>query len=290
MTGIGDIPPFHVCQSLTAENEVLNNKYNKLKRKYKELYQEMLEVKEKLIRIEIHEEYKGLQNEMTEQHQGKYKKKVLQQQKTIADKTNRNKEEDNNAAKLVSLYDNLMKRYEIEIKLNRNQTKKIKKLEAEKEKLKDDIFKREEENVFIHKQLKDRDEQLKSASSLNNNTKSSRQGLENKIHVLTKDRERLMKENSRLKEELHGLDAGFFEELEDMKYALHQSNRLNHQYERTLKKLCKQTGMNFKHLMAVSTSAQTSDGKRKSSTPTATSSSVGQLSNRKSRQSNLPKS
>ncbi|XP_066920617.1 centrosomal protein of 290 kDa-like isoform X2 [Clytia hemisphaerica] len=288
MTGIGDIPPFHVCQSLTAENEVLNNKYNKLKRKYKELYQEMLEVKEKLIRVEIHEEYKGLQNEMSVQHQGKNRKKVLQQQKTIADKTNRNKEDDNNAAKLVTLYDNLMKRYEIEVKLNRNQTKKINKLEAEKEKLKDDIFKREEENVFIHKQLKDRDEQLKSISSLNNNTKSSRQALENKIHVLTKDRERLMKENSRLKEELHGLDAGFFEELEDMKYALHQSNKLNHQYERTLKKLCKQTGMNYKHLMAASTSAQTSDGKRKSSTPTATSSSVGQLSNRKSRQSNLP--
>ena len=38
----------------------------------------------------------------------------------------------------------------------------------------------------------------------------------------------------------------FFEELEDMKYALQQSTKLNNEYERILKQICKQTGLNYK--------------------------------------------
>ena len=39
---------------------------------------------------------------------------------------------------------------------------------------------------------------------------------------------------------------GFFEEVEDMKYALQKSARLNTEYEKALKKMCKQFGVQFK--------------------------------------------
>ena len=38
---------------------------------------------------------------------------------------------------------------------------------------------------------------------------------------------------------------GFFEEVEDMKYALQQSARLNKEYEKLLKRLCKQFGLPY---------------------------------------------
>jgi len=38
---------------------------------------------------------------------------------------------------------------------------------------------------------------------------------------------------------------GFFEEIEDMKYALQQSARLNKEYEKLLRRLCNQFGLPY---------------------------------------------
>lgn len=43
---------------------------------------------------------------------------------------------------------------------------------------------------------------------------------------------------------------GFFEEIEDLKYALQQAARLNTAYEKALKKLCLQSGMPFPKITA----------------------------------------
>lgn len=70
--------------------------------------------------------------------------------------------------------------------------------------------------------------------------------LENKLKDVVKENDALIKENRKLKDELNGLDESFFEEIEDLKYALHQSTKLNQKYEETLKHICKQYDLNYK--------------------------------------------
>lgn len=48
-----------------------------------------------------------------------------------------------------------------------------------------------------------------------------------------------------LPDELKMLDRGFFEEVEDLKYALQQAARLNSAYEKALRQLCSQYGLSF---------------------------------------------
>ena len=43
------------------------------------------------------------------------------------------------------------------------------------------------------------------------------------------------------------ISQGFFEEIEDIKYALHQSAKLNRIYEKTLWKMCQQFGVPYPH-------------------------------------------
>ena len=45
---------------------------------------------------------------------------------------------------------------------------------------------------------------------------------------------------------------GFFEEVEDLKYALQKSARLNTEYEKALKKMCKQFDVQFKPIKQLS--------------------------------------
>jgi len=71
----------------------------------------------------------------------------------------------------------------------------------------------------------------------------------------------------------------FFEELEDMKYALQQSIQLNQEYERALKRICKQTGLNYKRALH-----QQQDDKRHSTPNSNGRNSTGK---RKKRQSNV---
>lgn len=48
-----------------------------------------------------------------------------------------------------------------------------------------------------------------------------------------------------LKKELQSLDPGFFEEIEDLKFALQQSALLNREYEKTLKNMCLRFGIPY---------------------------------------------
>lgn len=54
-----------------------------------------------------------------------------------------------------------------------------------------------------------------------------------------------------LRVNLH-LFQGFFEEIEDLKYALQQAARLNSAYEKALKQLCSQSGVAFPKITTTS--------------------------------------
>lgn len=50
-----------------------------------------------------------------------------------------------------------------------------------------------------------------------------------------------------LREELQQISPSFFEEIEDLKFALQQSAQLNKQYETVLRLTCSQFGLPYPH-------------------------------------------
>ncbi|NXA21065.1 CE290 protein, partial [Ibidorhyncha struthersii] len=65
------------------------------------------------------------------------------------------------------------------------------------------------------------------------------------IKKLKKENEKLSTERRALKNELAGLDKDFFEEIEDLKYAVQESVKLNNQYEKCLKQISVIYGLPF---------------------------------------------
>ncbi|NWI68065.1 CE290 protein, partial [Todus mexicanus] len=66
-----------------------------------------------------------------------------------------------------------------------------------------------------------------------------------KIKKLKKENEKLSAERRALKNELAGLDKGFFEEVEDLKRAVQESVKLNNEYEKCLKQISAIYGFPF---------------------------------------------
>nr|KAG5708008.1 hypothetical protein BaRGS_025146 [Batillaria attramentaria] len=67
------------------------------------------------------------------------------------------------------------------------------------------------------------------------------------LREVVQERNKLSKENRKLRQELKGLDKGFFDEVEDLKFALQQSTTLNKAFEQVLRKLCRQFGVSYPH-------------------------------------------
>ncbi|XP_011673759.1 centrosomal protein of 290 kDa-like [Strongylocentrotus purpuratus] len=65
------------------------------------------------------------------------------------------------------------------------------------------------------------------------------------LETVRKERDRLKKDKQKLKKELGALDENFFEEIEDLKFALQQSARLNQEYDKALKQVCENFGAPF---------------------------------------------
>ncbi|XP_065676373.1 centrosomal protein of 290 kDa isoform X2 [Hydra vulgaris] len=217
-----NIPPLHVCYSLTHENEKLQIKYRKLTSKYKQLLEEYNELK--------NQQLKGFESS-----------KGINEKKSIE---SLNQEKSNaNLEKLLVLHTEMMGQLDRRTKDNKNLVQELEKFEAENKKFINQVTSLNQEKKNIQKQLELKTLQLSILSSKFNN-KSKEDHLK-QILILKKELKKLQAENNHLKEELKGLDIGFFEEIEDMKYALQQSSKLNSQYELVLKRLCKQFGLNY---------------------------------------------
>lgn len=65
------------------------------------------------------------------------------------------------------------------------------------------------------------------------------------VQHLKTENETLSKERRMLRNELAALDKDFFDEIEDLKYALQEAMKLNNQYEKLLKQLHLTYGINF---------------------------------------------
>lgn len=233
------IPPLHVCHTLTSQNEQLTQKYNNLKRSYKKLLKETVELKENLMRVQMEKEYAtraGLQRPNTV---------TVVEGEPVVTKNIVNTTKDVTTEKLLKLNSQLLKQVEKGNKQMKNSEKKLVKFDNEKEKLQSDLFEANQQITALRKQVTDKEEQYQSLCGKLKAVGRSKKDVMTTVTSMKREREKLATENVRLKGELKGIDGKFFEEIEDMKYALQQSAKLNVEYEKALRRLCKQFGLNY---------------------------------------------
>ncbi|XP_060075293.1 centrosomal protein of 290 kDa-like [Ylistrum balloti] len=236
-------PDIHTCIKLTAENEDLRKKLLRVKQQRDAYHSELTSLKEKAKVDAILKTYVTTRESCTQTDPSrvwhpvapKKNEDTIANRITEGDKTNR----------LMSMHSNVMRRYEKEVKHNLSHLETITELQMKISTLETRLQK-ERENV----QQMEKEIHTLKVSKATAKIKAGNVGKQGKElfsdeddsqdrHIFRECR-KLRKENKKLKEELKGLDLGFFEEIEDIKFAFQQSAKLNVEYEKTIKKLCKQ--------------------------------------------------
>ncbi|XP_078397220.1 uncharacterized protein LOC144680012 isoform X2 [Cetorhinus maximus] len=218
-----DIPPIHRCLQLCAENEHVQRKLKKLRLKNEQLENELSDIQGKLRMQQLMRDFVTTRD------------------------------------RLLQMYNALQKRFEKEIKTTKEQSETISKLTVNIHELelqlvtsKQRIQQLEHEHTPTRRRRRTPTSNLGSAS--NKPRPAGRKGCSpDCIHIellfeierLQKEKDKLTKDRRSLKNELAGLDKGFFEEIEDLKYALQESAKLNKEYEKCLRKICEKYGLPF---------------------------------------------
>lgn len=144
--------------------------------------------------------------------------------------------------RMITMHAQLLKRYEKEVKQNVTNTETISELTVQVATLERRLCEEQEKPNLLEKQLA----AVKGKASTK--TKHGPAQVDDPVlREVMEERDKLSGENKRLRQELKGLDKGFFDEIEDLKFALQQSAKLNREYEKTLKHQCVQFGVPFPH-------------------------------------------
>jgi len=135
---------------------------------------------------------------------------------------------------LINMQNKVIQRYEIQLKELKNENANCDRVKKENEALK-------LENSFLNREL----ENAKRAhSEIKESAGEERiQLLVREISKLKQDKDELIDERARLNAELSSLDPEFFEEIEDLKFSLIQSRKLNVEYEKTIAVLSDKLGL-----------------------------------------------
>ena len=80
-------------------------------------------------------------------------------------------------------------------------------------------------------------------------TEKKLQNDKEEIFKLTAERDSIRYEHERLKSEMRGIDKNFFDEIEDLKYALQESAKLNKIYEKTLQSVCRKSKVDYQEAL-----------------------------------------
>lgn len=239
-----DLPTFHKCYSLTAENEELTLKYKKLTKKFKQLQSTLTQLQEELYQLRYDKDC-CMKNHSEPIGSKKTVKLKAAQQSQIDD--------EDSYKRLLTLHNNLLKQYEKHSKSSISQSKKLKRFELDNEKLKTEVYNSNQQIEFLSKQIEDRNQKIVELSQMKiKKVDSQKSGTKLKVNQVIKEKNLLAKENQRLRDELKGLDDSFFEEIEDLKYALKQSAKLNTEYEKALRRICKQFGLDYGKALGIS--------------------------------------
>jgi len=156
-------------------------------------------------------------------------------------------QQDERMNKLLAMHNSLLRRYERELKANMEHVETITDLNI---KLNDAEQKQRECDMRVHRVEKEKQEVLarqadKARTSCSQSCHTTDNSQRRLIEKTGKERDKLSQELKAIKKEIKGLDYGFFEEVEDLKFALEESTRLNQQYDHTLRRMCQQQGLPF---------------------------------------------
>uniref|UniRef100_UPI00398E6BEA centrosomal protein of 290 kDa-like isoform X1 n=2 Tax=Pristiophorus japonicus TaxID=55135 RepID=UPI00398E6BEA len=249
-----DMPPIHRCLQLCAENEHVQRKLRKVRQKNERLESELSEIQGKLQQQQLMRDFVTTRDAQIQTEPQPWNRAGLKE--GTASKA------DEKSNRLLQMYNALQKRYEKEIKTNREQSETISKLTVDVHELELQLVTSKQriqqlENTPMGRRQRTPTPDQGSAS--HKRRSAGRKGCSpDCIHIellfeierLQKERDRLTKEKRSLKNELAGLDKGFFEEIEDLKYALQESTKLNKEYEKCLRKICEKYRLPFSQPVA----------------------------------------
>ncbi|CAC5357438.1 unnamed protein product [Mytilus coruscus] len=248
-------PDIHKCMKLSSENEDLKRKYLKVKEQRDTYHKELQEFKQKQKIDNLLRSYVTTRDTSCQTEPGRswqpicfQKKKSEESKENDVDKTN----------KLLSMHNQMMRRYEKEVKLNMSHMETITDLNIQISELERKLIDESEKHKKTQKELLDlhvgnhkKTAQEKRRYKHKNHEQYMDEiaclDSEDKFLHIKKECAKVKKENEKLKKELKGLDLGFFEEIEDIKFALQQSAKLNKEYEQTLRKMCVKFGIPYSH-------------------------------------------
>ncbi|XP_043395827.1 centrosomal protein of 290 kDa-like isoform X3 [Chelonia mydas] len=221
-----ELPAVHKCLQLSDENEQLLKKLKRLRRKNQQLENDLAQIQEKLHLEQL-------------MHDCVTSREILQ------------------------MYNNLQKRYDREIKTNQEQSETIKNLTIKIHELEHQLQGQKQRIEQLEcKKVSQKDNAVSGVRTptaerevtLSHRCICKKKGacsckylalLLLEIQKLKKKNEKLSRERRMQRNELPGLDKEFFDEVEDLKYALQESIKLNNQYEKCLKHISSTYGLAF---------------------------------------------
>ncbi|XP_074919035.1 uncharacterized protein LOC142046376 isoform X2 [Chelonoidis abingdonii] len=167
------------------------------------------------------------------------------------------------SARILQMYNNLQKRYDREIKINQEQSESIKnltikihelehQLQGQKQRIQQlecrKVSQKDNTVSGVRTPTAEREVTFSHRCICKKKRACSCKYLELlllEIQKLKKKNEKLSRERRMQRNELPGLDKEFFDEIEDLKYALQESVKLNNQYEKCLKHISSTYGFAF---------------------------------------------
>ncbi|XP_074843575.1 uncharacterized protein LOC142009417 [Carettochelys insculpta] len=227
----------------------------KLRRKNQQLENDLAQIQEKLHLQQLMHDYvtnRDVQVQ-TESHLWNKEGSSHKKEKKIAGQS----------ARILQMYNNLQKRYDREVKTKQEQSEIIKTLTITIHELEHQLQwqkQRIEQLECIKVSQKDNTdsgERIPTAEAevaLSLRCICKKKGacsckclevLLLEIQKLKEKNEKLSRERRMQRNELAALDKGFFDEIEDLKYALLESIKLNNQYEKCLKHITSTYGLAF---------------------------------------------
>ncbi|XP_043923299.1 centrosomal protein of 290 kDa-like [Protopterus annectens] len=242
--------PIHACMKLLYENEELHKKLKRLHEK-----NQVLENKLSQIQGTLHPQERMHVSSAARDAQVQTESKIRHIASSKEDKVA--VDVGNNRA--FQMYNTLFKRYQKEIKIRKEQnemilelTEKTQKLELQLQDAKQRIQQLEKLPISKKESSSCPRRHVVKGSPSSSKWRSKQQSCSSSHLELLLESERLRnenlkiaKENKMLKNELAGLDKGFFDEIEDLKYALQESVKLNKEYEKCFQCISAKYGLTF---------------------------------------------
>ncbi|PFX25206.1 centrosomal protein of 290 kDa-like [Stylophora pistillata] len=239
------MPDVHNCLYLSSENERIRKKYKKLARRNGVLERELNDLKEQFTTQRFMQTHsRSVQVQTEEKRKTPAGGSAVKLNQNDRQKKPVQVEQFESTTKVLSMHNNLMKRYQKELKTNTAHVEQIATLSLENRDLEKKLQDSQRKIDELHKENEALQARI-NAVGIKERLTPSKRDLMADLRKVSQERDRIAKERKKFKDELKMLDRGFFEEVEDLKYALQQAARLNSAYEKALRQLCSQYGLSF---------------------------------------------